>query len=188
MGGLVARAACRCGEQGGHPWIKYVRHVFSLGSPHLGADLEKGVNVLGWVLGRVPETRPFARVINQRSVGIKDLRFGSVAEADWQGHDPDEFLRDRCQEVPFLPGTAYYFIGATLSPAPVGRALGDLLVRLPSASGRGRRGCRSIPFEVDNGRHLEGLTHFDLLNHPAVYDQLRAWLSRPRAQLSPAAR
>jgi hypothetical protein len=54
--------------------------------------------------------------------------------------------------------------------------LGDLLVRLPSASGTGPEGGRSIPFEVDNGCHLEGLTHFDLLNHPAVYDQLRTWL------------
>ena len=35
---------------------------------------------------------------------------------------------------------------------------------------------RRIPFELDNGRHLGGLTHFDLLNHPAVYDQIHGWL------------
>jgi pimeloyl-ACP methyl ester carboxylesterase len=178
MGGLVARSACYCGEQDSSAWVGAVRHVFTLGTPHLGADLEKGVSVLGWALSRLPETRPLARVINRRSVGIKDLRYGSLAEVDWEGHDPDEFLRDRCEEVPFLPDAAYYFIGATLSPAPVGRVLGDLLVRLPSASGRGRDGCRSIPFEMDNGRHLEGLTHFDLLNHPAVYDQITNWLTR----------
>jgi hypothetical protein len=52
--------------------------------------------------------------------------------------------------------------------------VGDLLVRVPSASGAGRR--RRVPFaEV---RRLGGLTHFDLLNHPAVYDQIRAWLAR----------
>jgi pimeloyl-ACP methyl ester carboxylesterase len=179
MGGLVARSACHCGEEDELGWIEHVRHVFTLGSPHLGADLEKGVSVLGWALGRLPETRPLARLVNRRSVGIKDLRYGSLAEVDWKGHDPDEFLRDRCQEVPFLPNAAYYFVGATLSPAPVGRVLGDLLVRLPSAAGRGREGCRSIPFVIDNGRHLEGLTHFDLLNHPAVYDQMRDWLTRP---------
>jgi pimeloyl-ACP methyl ester carboxylesterase len=178
MGGLVARSACHCGEEEGRRWTGHVRHVFTLGSPHLGSDLEKGVSVLGWALGRVPETRPLARLVNRRSVGIKDLRYGAIAELDWKGHDPDEFLRDRCHEIPFLAGAAYYFIGVTLSPGPVGRVLGDLLVRLPSASGRGRDGCRSIPFEVDNGRHLEGLTHFDLLNHPAVYDQMRDWLTR----------
>jgi hypothetical protein len=57
--------------------------------------------------------------------------------------------------------------------------MGDLLVRYPSASGAGRR--RRIPFEIDNGRHLGGATHFHLLNHPAVYEQLRTWLVRPRA-------
>jgi pimeloyl-ACP methyl ester carboxylesterase len=175
MGGLVARSACHWGEEHDHAWIAAVRHVFTLGSPHLGADLEKGTNVLAWALTRLPETAPFGRVLNGRSVGIKDLRFGALAEADWQGHDPDEYLRDRCQEVPFLPDAAYYFIGATLRE-PFGRVLGDLLVRLPSASGKGPEGGRSIPFEVDNGCHLEGLTHFDLLNHPAVYDQLRTWL------------
>ena len=182
MGGLVARSACHWGEQHDHAWIGPVRHVFTLGSPHLGADLEKGANVLGWALARIPETAPLGRIVNGRSVGIKDLRFGSLAEADWMGHDPDEYLRDRCQEVPFLPDAAYYFIGATLRE-PFGRVLGDLLVRLPSASGKGREGSRSIPFEVDNGRHLPGLTHFDLLNHPAVYDQLKAWLTRAPASL-----
>jgi pimeloyl-ACP methyl ester carboxylesterase len=182
MGGLVARSACHAGEQRDHRWIAAVRHVFALGSPHLGADLEKGANVLGWALSRIPETAPFGRLVNGRSVGIKDLRYGSLAEADWHGHDPDEYLRDRCEEVPFLPDAAYYFIGATLRE-PFGRVLGDLLVRLPSASGAGREGGRSIPFEVDNGRHLSGLTHFDLLNHPAVYDQLKAWLTRDPASL-----
>jgi pimeloyl-ACP methyl ester carboxylesterase len=183
MGGLVARSACHWAEQSGLTWTGRVRHVFTLGSPHLGADLEKGVSVLGWALSRLPETAPFGRVVNGRSVGIKDLRYGSLAEADWLGHDLDEYLRDRCQEVPFLPDAAYYFIGATRSPEPVGRLLGDLLVRLPSASGAGKEGARSIPFEVDKGCHLEGLTHFDLLNHPAVYEQILAWLRRGAAEV-----
>jgi hypothetical protein len=49
-------------------------------------------------------------------------------------------------------------------------------VRRPSASGAGRR--RRIPFALDDGHHLRGLTHFDLLNHPAVYEQMSAWLRR----------
>jgi pimeloyl-ACP methyl ester carboxylesterase len=178
MGGLVARSACHYGEASGYRWTDAVRHVFCLGTPHLGADLEKGVNVLGWALGRLPETRGFARVLNARSVGIKDLRFGSCAEEDWYDSDPDEFLRDRCQEVPFLPDAQYYFVGATLTPGPLGTLLGDLLVRSPSASGRGNGKGRSIPFHVDNGHELQGLTHFDLLNHPAVYEQLRTWICR----------
>jgi pimeloyl-ACP methyl ester carboxylesterase len=176
MGGLVARSACHAGEREGHAWTGPVSHVFCLGTPHLGADLEKGANVLSWGLSRLPETRPLAMALNARSVGIKDLRFGSCAEEDWRDQDADEFLRDRCGEVPFLPHARYFFVGATLSPAPLGRALGDLLVRMPSASGRGNGRGRRIPFEVDCGLELSGLTHFDLLCHPAVLGQLTAWL------------
>jgi pimeloyl-ACP methyl ester carboxylesterase len=181
MGGLVARSACHYGAVGGRGWTAAVRHVFCLGSPHLGADLEKGVNVLGWALRRVPETRALAAVLDARSAGIKDLRYGACVDEDWSGWDPDEVLRDRCTEVPFLPHAAYYFVAATLREGPLGTLLGDLLVRLPSASGRGRGSGRRVEFEVANGRELSGLTHFDLLNHPAVYEQLRAWIERPAA-------
>jgi pimeloyl-ACP methyl ester carboxylesterase len=183
MGGLVARSACHYGEQDGRRWTDIVRHVFCLGTPHLGADLEKGANVLGWAFGRLPETRALGSFLNARSVGIKDLRFGSCVEEDWHDCEPDEFLRDRCQEVPFLPDANYYFIGATLSDGPLGSLIGDLLVRMPSASGRGTGKGRRIPFEVDNGYELSGLTHFDLLNHPAVYEQIRAWCVRPPSAL-----
>jgi pimeloyl-ACP methyl ester carboxylesterase len=188
MGGLVCRSACHQGHADDRLWIEPLRHVFCLGTPHLGAPLEKAANAAGWALGRLPETRAFAKVVNGRSVGIKDLRFGSCSEADWCDCDPDEFLKDRCQDVPFLETATYYFIGATLSREEhgvLGRAMGDLLVRYPSASGGGRR--RRVPFELDNGAHLGGATHFHLLNHPAVYQQLKAWLERPRLALLPAA-
>ena len=178
MGGLVARSACHYAETEGHTWPESLRHVFCLGTPHLGAPLEKAANVAGWALGRLPETRPFADVVNGRSAGIKDLRFGNCVEQDWCDCDPDEFLRDRCCEVPFLPTVTYYFIGATLTrdaDSPIGSLVGDLLVRFPSASGNGRR--RRIPFEIENGRHVGGLNHFQLLNHPAVYGQIRDWLA-----------
>jgi pimeloyl-ACP methyl ester carboxylesterase len=187
MGGLVARSACHYGDAGGAPWVGSLRHVFCLGSPHLGAPLEKGANALAAALARLPETRPLARALNARSAGIKDLRYGSCAEADWRGRDPDEFLRDRCREMPFLESATYYFVGATLSRRPqdpLGAVLGDLLVRFPSASGSGRR--RRIGFEVDNGCHLGGLTHLDLLNHPAVYERIEAWLAAPAAGLAVA--
>ena len=181
MGGLVARSACHYGETDGRTWTEPLRHVFCLGTPHLGAPLERAANVAGHALGRLPETRPFARLVNGRSVGIKDLRFGNCVEEDWCDCDPDEFLRDRCNEVPFLPNAAYYFIGATLtreSDSRLGSLVGDLLVQFPSASGSGPK--RRLPFEIDNGRHLGGLNHFQLLNHPAVYEQIRTWLE-PKA-------
>jgi pimeloyl-ACP methyl ester carboxylesterase len=178
MGGLVARSACHYGEDGGHKWTDRLRHVFCLGTPHLGAPLERAANRAGWALGRLPETRPLANLINVRSAGVKDMRFGNCVEEDWCDCDPDELLNDRCTEVPFLPRANYYFVGATLTRDPDSRAarvVGDLFVQFASASGNGPR--RRIPFEVDNGCHVGGINHFQLLNHPAVYEQLRNWLT-----------
>jgi pimeloyl-ACP methyl ester carboxylesterase len=176
MGGLVARSACHYGREA--RWAESVRHVFCLGSPHLGAPLEKAANVAGHALLRLPETAPLARVVNGRSVGIKDLRFGSCVEEDWSDCDPDELLRDRCGEVPFLEHASYYFVAATISRDPNGPAsaiVGDLLVRFPSAAGRGRN--RRLPFELGKGRHFGGMNHLQLLHHPAVYEQIHAWLA-----------
>ena len=41
MGGLVARSACHQDAQNDRAWIRAVHHVVCLGSPHLGAPLEK---------------------------------------------------------------------------------------------------------------------------------------------------
>jgi pimeloyl-ACP methyl ester carboxylesterase len=185
MGGLVARSALH--QAGGgtaeaHGWTHLVRDTVTLGSPHLGAPLERGVHLLTAQLARLPETRPLARLLALRSVGIKDLRYGACVDEDWSScEDPDEFLQDRCTEVPFLPDAHYCFMGATLMDGPVGDALGDLLVRIPSASGRGNGKGRSIPFEAENGHELTGLTHMDLLNHPAVYEQMRTWITGTHA-------
>jgi pimeloyl-ACP methyl ester carboxylesterase len=181
MGGLVARSACHYGVESGACWIDAVRHVFCLGTPHLGAPLEQAMAALGRSLGALPETAPFAGLLNRRSVGIRDLRFGSIVDEDWIGEDADGFLRDAGQEVPFLETAAYYFIAVTVtrdSDHPLGRALGDLLVRFPSASGQD--GARRVPFAAGYGRHIGGMHHFDLLHRPGVYEQLVRWLSQAR--------
>jgi pimeloyl-ACP methyl ester carboxylesterase len=181
MGGLVARSACHYGAGAKSSWTDRVRHVLCLGTPHLGAPLERAANAAGWTLGRLPETQAFAEVVNGRSAGIKDLRYGACLEDDWCDCDPDEFLSDRCHEFPFLSTATYYFVGATLArnaDSPFGRIVGDLLVQFASASGSGPR--RRIPFEADCGCHVGGVNHIQLLNHPAVYERLHAWLSSPR--------
>jgi hypothetical protein len=33
-----------------------------------------------------------------------------------------------------------------------------------------------LEFEVDKGKHVGGLNHMDLLNHPLVYEHIRTWL------------
>lgn len=178
MGGLVARSACHVGSQTGALWVARVRVVVTLGTPHLGAPLEQAVHVAEWALRRFPETAPFGRVLGRRSLGVQDLRFGSLLEEDWHGQDPDEFLRDRCTDVPFLPHATYCYVAASLTRDPEhpwGHWVGDGLVRYPSASGVGR--TRRMPLDMDDGVHIGGLHHLDLLHHPVVYEHLREWFS-----------
>jgi hypothetical protein len=90
--------------------------------------------------------------------------------------DPDEFLRDRCLEAPFLPHATYHFVSSTVTPSLLRMLAGDHLVRPKSAAGLGR--SRRIPFQEEHGLILTGLNHFDLLNHPQVYAKLHDWLSQ----------
>lgn len=182
MGGLVVRSACHYAGQQQQRWTDTVRHVICLGSPHLGADLEKGVNAASWALARLPETRAVAAFLNRRSAGVKDLRYGACLDEDWNDCDPDEFLRDRCHEVPFLPTATYHFVATTAGPPAVGLIVGDHLVRSQSASGVGK--IRRLAFEPAHGLTLTGLNHFDLLNHPSIYTKLQEWLGQPTAQES----
>lgn len=176
MGGLVVRSACHYGTDQQHRWVKAVSRVVCLGSPHLGADLEKGVNIASWALSKLPETRSFAAFLNSRSDGVKDLRFGNCLDEDWLDADPDELLRDRCHEAPFLPHATYHFVSSTVEPPLLGLVAGDHLVRAKSAAGLGK--SRRLPFQSELGLTLTGLNHFDLLNHPLVYAKLLDWLSQ----------
>jgi pimeloyl-ACP methyl ester carboxylesterase len=176
MGGLVMRSATHYGAR--RDWTRQVRHLFFLGSPHLGAPLEKATNVTAWLLGLTEVTRPFATLLNRRSAGIKDLRFGALRDEDWQGIDADALLANRGSDVPLLDGAAHYCIAATVTRDPrhpVGVAVGDLLVREASALGRGR--LRRLQFPLEHGRHFGPMHHFELLNHPDVYEQMRRWLA-----------
>ncbi|MBV9604844.1 MAG: alpha/beta fold hydrolase [Solirubrobacterales bacterium] len=181
MGGLVARSACHYGA--GSACVAKVHHVFTLGTPHRGAPLEQAANAASAALARLPETRPLARALNLRSAGIKDLRYGYLVDECWMDQDCDAYLRNTSREIPFLPTARHYFICATLSreaDAPVGRIIGDLLVLQPSAwasEGRGKR----MRFPIEHYYHLGGANHFDLLNHPAIFDQMRRCLASQRA-------
>ena len=177
MGGLVARSACHAGAQRGDAWVERVRRVISLGSPHMGAPLAQGVHWGAAALWRLPETRPFAAFLRRRSAGIRDLRQGSLVDADWRDCDPDALRASACAELPLLDGATHCFVAATLTRSPrhpLARLLGDCLVLEPSASGRSR--TRRLPFEAEYGMHLGGTHHLALLKHPAVYAKLRDWL------------
>ncbi len=199
MGGLVARSACHYGA--GRDAIARVRHVFALGAPHHGAQLERLAHAAGAALHRLPETRALSRALTLRSVGIRDLYHGYLVDEDWESFDPDAFLVAAAREIPFLATASHYFVAATVTrdpDAPLGRAFGDLLVSRPSAwavaqgttagaeSPRGRfawaqrRRTERLRFPVDHYRSVGAANHFDLLNHPAVGEQLVRWIAARR--------
>jgi len=181
MGGLVIRAACCLGLEESQQWVPAVRRIVYLGSPHLGAPLEVAATAAGVALRRLPETKPLATALASRSVGIKDLRFGDIRPDDWADvRDPDAWRQAPTECAPLLESAEHFYIGATLTREPdhfVARIIGDALVTFPSASGDSPR--RKLALEVDRGRHLGGLNHFDLLNHPRVWELLAAWLAAP---------
>jgi pimeloyl-ACP methyl ester carboxylesterase len=186
MGGLVARSACHYGARSA--WAAKVRHVFTLGAPHLGAPLEQLAHRASARLARLPETSGIARALNLRSSGIKDLRYGYLIDEDWFGEDQDVYLRRAAAEIPFLETANHYFVCATLArehDARSARIIGDLLVLHASAWGQ-TRGQR-LRFPVAHYRHIGGATHFDLLNHPVIYDQIRCWLCSRKQLPAPAA-
>ncbi|GGO87995.1 hypothetical protein GCM10011584_13950 [Nocardioides phosphati] len=158
MGGLIIRRACVVDTGHAEPWRERVTDVVFLGTPHLGAPLERLANFGAKALGVLPESRSFGRILETRSVGISDLRNG---------------VRD---EVARLPHASYHLVSATLGPTvfhPLSVAFGDLLVRHPSAMGRSGR---VDLFPGASTLHLPNTDHFGLLNHPEVHRKLKEWL------------
>lgn len=171
MGGLVVRSACAVAAREGLPWLPRVRRVVSLGSPHQGAPLEKLGHWATLVLGAIdlPGTRIPAELLGRRSAGIRDLRHGAVAEPAWLERDPD--AAGAAPTATLLDGIAYTFLSATATSDPthpLGRLVGDLLVRVPSASGP-RSEASSFQIETQT---FGGVLHHELQNHPDVYAQV----------------
>ena len=117
MGGLVARSAAHYGRAAREPWVDELRHVACIGSPHLGAPLEKAAHVLSGVLRRVDAAgaQVPAELIGTRSAGIRDLRHGYTVDEEWEGSDPDRVFSGGRHDVPLVDGVGYYFLAATIS-------------------------------------------------------------------------
>jgi pimeloyl-ACP methyl ester carboxylesterase len=181
MGGLVVRSAAHQADEQDHEWVRRVRQIVSLGTPHMGAPLEQAAHRAALALHKLPETRMLGSFLKKRSAGIRDLRHGSLVDEDWRGRDPEALRAVACREVPLLPGATHYFVSATVTrdpDHPLGRLLGDILVLKPSASGRSK--TRRIPFRDEHGHHVGGTHHLALLNHPEVYERMRGWLATVR--------
>ena len=96
MGGLIIRAAGAVAHRRRPSrWTDLVSDVVTLGTPHLGAPIARGIGHGSRGLARLPETAAFGRILDWRSVGVHDLVAGLA------------------EDVPPLPHARYRLVAAT---------------------------------------------------------------------------
>jgi pimeloyl-ACP methyl ester carboxylesterase len=177
MGGLVLRSACHQGSVSCAGWVPLVRHVVYLGSPHLGAPLERTTNAATRLLSRfdTTATRVVRDLLNSRSSGVKDLRFGNLVDEDWRDDEPEGATCNRRTPVPWLTTARHHFVvGEATSRLGV---LGDGMVPPSSASSCARGTLPGAP-EGSSVQLISGLHHLQLAHHPEVYEHIERWVAR----------
>jgi hypothetical protein len=184
MGGLVTRSAVHAAQQGKRQWVNKLKNIVFLGTPHHGAPLEKAGNWIDVLLGVTPYSAPFKRLVELRSSGITDLRFGNVLDSDWQ--DQDRFKSKTKHEqadrehLPLPEGVACFTVAATLAAKRsllADRLIGDGLVPLNSALGVHSDPARSLVFAKSSQLVVYRTNHMALLGSVEVSEQLLTWLN-----------
>jgi hypothetical protein len=174
MGGLVARSACVHAMAQNLDWRHRLGRIVFLGTPHLGAPLERAGGWVDQALGVSPYTAPLAALGAVRSAGIKDLRHGRIGRGDTRRKSPASDIA----ELP--PQARRFMIAASLSQSPDlpdARLRGDGLVPVASALGRHRDAARALSTPPAQQAICRGLNHFDLLGRTQVYAHLLRWLA-----------
>lgn len=184
MGGLVTRSAVHAAQHGKRHWVSKLKNIVFLGTPHQGATLEKAGNWIDVLLGVTPYSAPFKKLVELRSSGITDLRFGHVLDSDWQ--DQDRFKSKTKQEqadrehLPLPEGVACFTVAATLAAKRsllADRLIGDGLVPLNSALGVHRDPSHSLVFAKSSQLIVYRTSHMALLGSAEVSERLLTWLS-----------
>jgi hypothetical protein len=118
------------------------------------------------------------KLINLRSAGIKDLRFGYLTEDEWNTEDPDRLLRNNKKQVSKLEGVNYYVISARLTQEEkhwVSYLFGDILVNKNSAMGYSKNG-NGFNFPEENHYEFAKTLHFELNTSLEVYEKIKSWI------------
>jgi triacylglycerol lipase len=181
MGGLVVRSACHVARLENQGWLSRVRRAIYVGTPHLGAPLERVGRMVAKVLRAIddPYTRLVGQLADLRSDGVKDLGDADLRHEDRSHKAGRRFdLRDAEHPVPLLPEINHYLVAGSLSEDPVGLAalFGDALVSVRSATyGLVDPTCDVLP--PSHVKILGGLSHIMLARDPRVYEVIREWCS-----------
>lgn len=166
MGGLVSRSSHYQAKQANFAWKERLNKMIFLGTPHLGAPLERGGHWFDLILGATPYAAPFAKIGKIRSAGITSLRHGHLIQN---------------QDAPIsLPDSVACFAIAGL----IGQAndvhstyLGDGLVPLNSALGRYDDLAHNLEFPASHQVVLPATNHMQLLSSAEVYESIKQFLA-----------
>ena len=164
------------------PWLAHLRSIFLIGTPNDGSWLEQNSHFTARLLERINlfPTRFLSKALNQRSNGIKDLRYSILVDEDWQDAHANDFTPPRTP-VPPLPGVQYHILmGSWLRatrPSALREYFGDGLVGHGSARGHATFGDEAampagsgVRTAVFSQQH-----HGGLLTHPEVFQYLKQW-------------
>ena len=182
MGGLIIRSAGYYATLSVAPWLAHLRSIFLIGTPNDGSWLEQNSHFTARLLERINlfPTRFLSKALNQRSNGIKDLRYSILVDEDWQDAHANDLTPPRTP-VPPLPGVQYHILmGSWLRatrPSALREYFGDGLVGHGSARGHATFGDEaalpagaSVRTAVFSQQH-----HGGLLTHPEVFQYLKQW-------------
>ncbi len=184
MGGLVARSACWHAERSRAPWLRRLRHLVFLGTPHFGVPLARGVHWANMVLGVSPYTAALALLGKVWSAGAADLRHGYMLDEDWLGRDPAAAVLPPPTRVPLPSGVRCFVVAGCRERT--GRLLGDGLVPVAGALGDSRDPRRALGVSEHRRWVARGVDHLGLLGDRDVYEHIRSWVGGRGA--TPAAR
>jgi pimeloyl-ACP methyl ester carboxylesterase len=170
MGGLLIRSACYWAEKEQHTWTKRLSHIACLGTPHLGAPLERLGNQANSLLGLTPYTKPLMRLGNIRSRGIKDLRHGWIT--------PDHTL-------PALPqAPQILFLACAINDNHRDNLVGDGWV--PVSSGLAMNANTEVLSSPNLQREfINDLSHIPIMADARVFSLMREWLGMQAADTLP---
>jgi pimeloyl-ACP methyl ester carboxylesterase len=170
MGGLVVRSACHAAGLGERRWLGLLEKAIYVGTPHLGAPLERAGRIVSRILRAIddPYTRLVGELADLRSDGLKDLGDADLRHEDRAAKGAR--LRDARHPVPLLPGIQHYLIAGTLSDTTwLGPLVGDSVVPLESATA-GLFDPSALP--PSHVRVFSGINHIALAHDPSVYEAI----------------
>jgi pimeloyl-ACP methyl ester carboxylesterase len=183
MGGLVIRAACHSASLASQPWLPLATHAIYVGTPHLGAPLERAGRVLSKLIASVPDpvTRLVAQVADLRSDGIRDLGDADLRDEDRARRAPVLGLSDPAHPVPLVDGMRHLLVAGSVSADPrIAALFGDAIVPLESATDRRTPGGLQPREAHCDVKHLPGISHLGLAHDARVYEAIRSWCEEER--------